>query len=272
MKCPDKAQDVEDIEDIPFESDPIIESESVPGIGMDIEEDELDNRPEEAVHAYQGRDIGDYCQPTSSKVLIKDLVTSAKDEKHHQDCYTNLDADMTESSAYKARFWDQPVAPPSMEWVVLLMMPTFTAESVRPYKFTRLWYPDRDKWLQLMQNMRIHANDDSDDTMERLAKMKEHNERRNTHPVMIPEPEPPPKKWASKEWATYIMDDVPELRQQWYEQYEDLLHGVPEEMLPFWEVNHEIPLIDPSQRYRYHLLWCPNTLKAEFNEKVEKYM
>lgn len=42
-------------------------------------------------------------------------------------------------------------------------------------------------------------------------------------------------------------------------------------MLPFRAVNHEIPLIDPTQKYRYHLPRCPNSLKAEFNEKVEKY-
>ncbi|SJL05234.1 uncharacterized protein ARMOST_08600 [Armillaria ostoyae] len=43
-------------------------------------------------------------------------------------------------------------------------------------------------------------------------------------------------------------------------------------MPPFREVNHEIPLIDKGKRYHYHLPRCPNSLKAEFNKKVEKYM
>ncbi len=69
----------------------------------------------------------------------------------------------------------------------------------------------------------------------------------------------------------YSEDDIPELKQRWYDKYKDLLQGVPETMPPFRTVNHKIPLIDPTQKYHYHLPRCPNSLKAEFNEKVEKY-
>ncbi|PBK97567.1 hypothetical protein ARMGADRAFT_922202, partial [Armillaria gallica] len=66
-------------------------------------------------------------------------------------------------------------------------------------------------------------------------------------------------------------EHIPSLRQEWYDEFEDLLQGVPEQMPPFREVNHEIPLIDSGACYHYHLPRCPNSLKAEFSEKVEKY-
>lgn len=81
----------------------------------------------------------------------------------------------------------------------------------------------------------------------------------------------PPKPRPGKERAKYSENDIPGLRQQWHDEYEDLLQGVPERMPPFHDVNHEIPLIDRDKRYHYHLPCCPNSLKGEFNEKVEKY-
>ncbi|PBK90133.1 hypothetical protein ARMGADRAFT_873637, partial [Armillaria gallica] len=83
------------------------------------------------------------------------------------------------------------------------------------------------------------------------------------------------RKWIpcrGKEKAEYTEEDILELRQCWHDDYEELLQGVPESMPPFREVNHEILLIDTERRYHYHLPRCPNSLKAEFNEKVEKYM
>ncbi len=80
-----------------------------------------------------------------------------------------------------------------------------------------------------------------------------------------------PNPCSGKERAIYQEDDIPALCQGWHDEFEDLLQGVPKDMPPFHVVNHEIPLIDTEKNYRYHLPRCPNSLKAEFNEKVEKY-
>ncbi|KAK0211841.1 hypothetical protein IW262DRAFT_1233706, partial [Armillaria fumosa] len=64
-----------------------------------------------------------------------------------------------------------------------------------------------------------------------------------------------------------VDDDIERLRQHWYEEYEELLQGVPEGMPPWRIVNHEIPLVDNNARYHYHLPRCPNALRSEFDEK-----
>ena len=43
-------------------------------------------------------------------------------------------------------------------------------------------------------------------------------------------------------------EDIPRLRQQWYEEFKDILQGTPEELPPLREVNHEINLIDPDKK------------------------
>lgn len=67
-------------------------------------------------------------------------------------------------------------------------------------------------------------------------------------------------------------EDVPCLRQQWYNKYEDILQGTREELPSLREVNHEINLINPNQRYTYHLPRCPTALHEEFHVKLNRYM
>ncbi len=66
-------------------------------------------------------------------------------------------------------------------------------------------------------------------------------------------------------------NDLEALRQHWYDDYEELLQGVPSCMLPWRVVNHEIPLVDEKHKYHYHLPRCPNTLRGNFDEKVARY-
>ena len=40
-------------------------------------------------------------------------------------------------------------------------------------------------------------------------------------------------------------DDIPQLRRSWDNNITDLVSGIPLKLLPIWEVNHEINLIDP---------------------------
>jgi hypothetical protein len=52
----------------------------------------------------------------------------------------------------------------------------------------------------------------------------------------------------------------------------DILGGTQDQLPPWREVNHEINLIDEDKRYTYHLPQCPNSLRDEFHEKVNRYI
>jgi hypothetical protein len=60
-------------------------------------------------------------------------------------------------------------------------------------------------------------------------------------------------------------------RQAWYNKYLELFRGAPPELPPMREINHRIPLIDEDKQYNYHLPRCPDTLKGELFEKIERY-
>ena len=47
--------------------------------------------------------------------------------------------------------------------------------------------------------------------------------------------------------------------------------GVPDKLPPFREINHKIPLIDEKKQYHYHLPRCPEAMKPQLIEKIEKY-
>ncbi|KAF8991784.1 hypothetical protein BDQ17DRAFT_1254531 [Cyathus striatus] len=66
-------------------------------------------------------------------------------------------------------------------------------------------------------------------------------------------------------------DDIPDLWQNWYNNYQDIVNGTPDKLLPFQDVNHEIHLIDESKQYKYHFPKCPNSLHSQFHEKCEQY-
>jgi hypothetical protein len=66
--------------------------------------------------------------------------------------------------------------------------------------------------------------------------------------------------------------DIPRLRQQMYEEFKDILQGIPEELPPLREVNHEINLIDPDKKYTHWLPTCPVPLQPQFYEKLNHYV
>jgi len=49
------------------------------------------------------------------------------------------------------------------------------------------------------------------------------------------------------------------------------MNGALERLLPLWEVNHQIPLIDGHKRYKYHTSRCPDSLKNKLSEKIKHY-
>ncbi len=65
--------------------------------------------------------------------------------------------------------------------------------------------------------------------------------------------------------------DLKKLRESWYKKYPKLFQGVPPGLPPFREINHRIPLIDEKKAYNYHMPRCPDALKGELLEKIERY-
>src|ERR1700683_4172195 len=66
-------------------------------------------------------------------------------------------------------------------------------------------------------------------------------------------------------------EQLPDLRTKWVESAVDILTGAPPHLPPFREVNHKIPLIDEHGWYNYHLPQCPDSLKKELTEKIQRY-
>src|ERR1700736_2530345 len=66
--------------------------------------------------------------------------------------------------------------------------------------------------------------------------------------------------------------DIPRLREQWFEEYSDLLGPIPLVLPPWREINHHILLMDDSIRYNYHLPRCPEALEQELREKIDRYV
>ncbi|KAJ7632008.1 hypothetical protein B0H17DRAFT_890247, partial [Mycena rosella] len=72
--------------------------------------------------------------------------------------------------------------------------------------------------------------------------------------------------------VTLTEGDIPRLREQWMEISKDIMSGVPETMPPLREVNHRIPLIDEVKVYNYHLPKCPDAMKEQLIEKINRYV
>ena len=66
-------------------------------------------------------------------------------------------------------------------------------------------------------------------------------------------------------------DDIPHLCRSWDNNIADLVSDIPLKLLPIWEVNHEINLIDPKKHIHYHLLKCPEHFRKELSQKIERY-
>ena len=63
-------------------------------------------------------------------------------------------------------------------------------------------------------------------------------------------------------------EDIPRLREQWFQKYSDVLGGASPELLPLQAVNHRIPLINEGKRYTYQLPRCPDSLREQLLDKI----
>jgi hypothetical protein len=69
-----------------------------------------------------------------------------------------------------------------------------------------------------------------------------------------------------------LMDnDIPRLREEWMDKMNDLVSGIPLELPPLCEVNHEINLVDPAKHIRYRLPKCPEHFRKDLSAKIERY-
>ena len=97
--------------------------------------------------------------------------------------------------------------------------------------------------------------------------------RRRHEPAKRKPPDPPKPLAKGKEKATgYTEEDIPRIREQWRDNYQDILQGTPEELPPLREVNHKINLIDPNKWYTYYLPRCLDAYKEAFYKKLNRYV
>jgi hypothetical protein len=66
-------------------------------------------------------------------------------------------------------------------------------------------------------------------------------------------------------------NDIPRLHKEWMEKITDLVSGIPLELPPLLEVNHEINLVDPTKCIRYRLPKCPEHFREDLSTKIERY-
>ena len=67
-------------------------------------------------------------------------------------------------------------------------------------------------------------------------------------------------------------EDIPQLRERWLKEISDITGPIPMELPPFREVNHRIPLIDPSKPIKHRYSKCPDSLRPLLMEKIDHYL
>jgi len=84
-------------------------------------------------------------------------------------------------------------------------------------------------------------------------------------------PRPPRHKGKGKEGAL-TKEDFPHLRQQWHNEFADMVNRTRSQLPPWREVNHEIHLVDNDKWYKYFTPHCPNSLHDKLHAKINCYV
>jgi hypothetical protein len=71
--------------------------------------------------------------------------------------------------------------------------------------------------------------------------------------------------------VVFTDNDIPHASEEWMEQITDLVSGIPLELLPLREVNHEINVVYPTKHIRYQLPKCPEHFREDLSVKIERY-
>lgn len=232
------------------------------------------------------------CQPTSSKVKIEDLITD--EEERRLDEASRIAEQGTVADNNTRSFWDRPVPKQQVIWDhdprmpkewndVVSAMRLYEEDQTRvigtlyrepmpsevsgKYDFTKSYktsVKDKD-WMRKQSSVRLEVRDNWEDNMKNLRKRFEAEK-----PPPTPKPKKPDK--GKSPMKSLTEEDYPRLRQQWYDEYQDIMGGVKVQLPPWREVNHEIHLMDDNKRYNYHLPRCPNSLREEFHNKINMYV
>ena len=65
--------------------------------------------------------------------------------------------------------------------------------------------------------------------------------------------------------------DIPALIDKWKSKYSDIFGDIPLCLPPFRKVNHEIKFIDPHKVIQYRMPRCPESLKEQLIDKINRY-
>ena len=74
-----------------------------------------------------------------------------------------------------------------------------------------------------------------------------------------------------KPMSEYMLEDIPQLREEVAELFSNLLGPLPLELPPLCEVLHEMPLNDESKQLKHRLRKCPEAFWPELARKIERY-
>ena len=260
--------------------------------GRKVKYDKPDVRYHQPVeHANSGVQ---YCQPTSSKTKVEDLVTSKEEEEP-------LRKEQATYAGFRS-FRDRPIPKQQFEWPFDPRMPpewNKVIAAMREYEGARshqtqgpyrnatddeISEPEDFQGLGNMDNMSMDQVKAQTVTRLRpgkedwdLRKLRTKFEKPQSIATKLNAPEGPVKPSVDKGKQKDTTEPPPpdkytHLREHWRNDYANIMDGV-QEALPLWrEVNHKIHLIDESKRYHYHLPRCPNSLRDEFYAKVNRYV
>lgn len=80
------------------------------------------------------------------------------------------------------------------------------------------------------------------------------------------------RETRNNEKPEHNMINLDQIRNTWKEDYADMVNGTPNKLPPLRDINHEIHIVDPGLRYTYHAPRCPNALRSDFYEKLNRYI
>ncbi|GLB37195.1 putative DNA RNA polymerase [Lyophyllum shimeji] len=225
-------------------------------------------------------------QTEEPKREIKAQVEERNKEVAHDDIL-----DKTQPSySREYSFWDRPDPPPQYEWMYDPRMPVEWNATVAAMRA----YEGRNVRPQEVEQYREAHPDEVSEVMELDLPKRKRPYRRPQYRLPVRDKSefnlvklrarfdvPRSHFEAADMRAAYAQDkaqgrltpaDYPRLRQQWHDEFEDMVGGTKPVLPPWREVNHEINLIDEDKQYQYHAPRCPMSLRDEFYAKINKYV
>ncbi len=240
-----------------------------------------------------------YCEPTSSNVKVEDLVNSEEENNNIREFLSAATVGAQTQTPRKRSFWERPVPHPTLEWVYDPRMPNewneimanaTTAHNIgknrpaesqyrkatrdeisEPIEFDNIYINARSIRDQLhRETVRLNTPDESIDNIEKLRKRFE--KPRPAQTITKPK-EAIRASWEEKgKMKQEENPDLDNMRKAWKEEYTDMVNGTPNKLPPLRDINHEIHIIDPNQKYMYHAPRCPQALRSEFYDKLNRYV